>query len=161
MELYYHKTDGGAEYYTTKPNDLSTTVLRTDGNELEISSLEQLKKAGFESVLFEGKKYDLKKEDTNRESGQKTEDTTIFYCGIVGADKSGHKNVSFGNMNIEAIDLKEAKRKAKDFFKLSQIEREKVATFNERFYKLDEPIRLKIQIISGGVFSEINEPQKK
>jgi hypothetical protein len=34
MELYYHRTDGGAEYYSTKPNDLSTTVLRTDGNEL-------------------------------------------------------------------------------------------------------------------------------
>ena len=60
MELYYHRTDGGAEYYTTKPNDLSTTVLRTDGNELEIYSLEQLKKAGFESVLFEGEKYELK-----------------------------------------------------------------------------------------------------
>ena len=59
MELYYHKTDGGAEYYSTKPNDLSTTVLRTDGNELEISNFEQLKKAGFESVVFNGEKYKL------------------------------------------------------------------------------------------------------
>lgn len=52
MLLYLHKTDGGAEYWTTKENDLSTTVLRTDGDELEIFSLEQLKKAGFKSVVF-------------------------------------------------------------------------------------------------------------
>ena len=43
MRLYYHKTDGGAEYYCLKPiswgdseGDLSTAVLRTDGDELEI-----------------------------------------------------------------------------------------------------------------------------
>jgi hypothetical protein len=43
MKLYYHKTDGGAEYYCLKPiawgdseGDLSTAVLRTDGDELEI-----------------------------------------------------------------------------------------------------------------------------
>ena len=40
MELYYHKTDGGAEYYQTDPTDIRTTVLRTDGEELEIMSLE-------------------------------------------------------------------------------------------------------------------------
>ena len=43
MKLYYHKTDGGAEYYCLKPvaegseeGDMRTTVLRTDGDELEI-----------------------------------------------------------------------------------------------------------------------------
>lgn len=43
MKLYYHKTDGGAEYYCLKPiswgdseGDLSTAVLRTDGDELGI-----------------------------------------------------------------------------------------------------------------------------
>lgn len=59
MELYYHKTDGGAEYYSTKPNDTSTTVLRTDGDELEIFSFEQLKKVGFKSVVFNGERYEI------------------------------------------------------------------------------------------------------
>ena len=59
MELYYHKTDGGAEYYQTDPTDIGTTVLRTDGAELEIMSLEQLKRAGFKSVIFKGEKYEL------------------------------------------------------------------------------------------------------
>ena len=42
MKLYYHKTDGGAEYYCleavegTDEGKLSTAVLRTDGDELEI-----------------------------------------------------------------------------------------------------------------------------
>ena len=44
MKLYYHKTDGGAEYYCasdlsgTEVGDLRTAVLRTDGNEIEIFS---------------------------------------------------------------------------------------------------------------------------
>jgi hypothetical protein len=59
MELYYHKTDGGAEYYQTNPTDIKTSVLRTDGEELEIMSLEQLKKAGFKRVIFNGEKYEL------------------------------------------------------------------------------------------------------
>ena len=59
MELFYHKTDGGAEYYTTQPNNISTTVLRTDGKQLEVMSFEQLKKAGFKSVVFNGEKIDL------------------------------------------------------------------------------------------------------
>lgn len=59
MELYYHKTDGGAEYYQTKPNDISSTILRTDGDELEIMSLEQLRKAGIKSVIFNGERYTL------------------------------------------------------------------------------------------------------
>lgn len=36
MKLYYHKTDGGAEYYTTKEHDTSTAILRTDGGEIEV-----------------------------------------------------------------------------------------------------------------------------
>lgn len=42
MKLYYHKTDGGAEYYCLEPvqgtdeGAMSSAVLRTDGNELEI-----------------------------------------------------------------------------------------------------------------------------
>lgn len=42
MKLYYHKTDGGAEYYCTKAVEgtdegkLSTAVLRTDGDEIEL-----------------------------------------------------------------------------------------------------------------------------
>ena len=59
MELYYHKTNGGAEYYQTDPTDIQTAVLRTDGEELEVMSFEQLKKVGFKSVVFNGKKYEL------------------------------------------------------------------------------------------------------
>ena len=45
MELYYHRTDGGAEYYCAEyvlcPNGekeglIGSAVLRTDGGELEI-----------------------------------------------------------------------------------------------------------------------------
>ena len=44
MELYYHQTDGGAEYYSTKyttcPNGeregIAPFFMRTDGNEIEI-----------------------------------------------------------------------------------------------------------------------------
>ena len=59
MKLYYHKTDGGAEYYQTEQDNIKTTVLRTDGDELEIMSFEQLKKAGFKTVIFDGQKYEL------------------------------------------------------------------------------------------------------
>lgn len=59
MELYYHKADGGAEYYQTDPTDIQTAVLRTDGEELEVMSFEQLKKAGFKSVVFNGERYEL------------------------------------------------------------------------------------------------------
>jgi hypothetical protein len=59
MKLYYHKTDGGAEYYQTEQDNIKTTVLRTDGDELEIMSFEQLKKAGFKTVVFDGQKYEL------------------------------------------------------------------------------------------------------
>lgn len=59
MKLYYHQTDGGAEYYQTEQDNIKTTVLRTDGDELEIMSFEQLKKAGFKTVVFDGQKYEL------------------------------------------------------------------------------------------------------
>ena len=59
MKLYYHKTDGGAEYYQTEQDNIKTTVQRTDGDELEIMSFEQLKKAGFKTVVFAGQKYEL------------------------------------------------------------------------------------------------------
>lgn len=42
MKLYYHKTDGGAEYYCTQAvegtdeGDLRYAVMRTDCNELEL-----------------------------------------------------------------------------------------------------------------------------
>lgn len=45
MKLYYHKTDGGAEYYCLtyiecpnghKEGDMRTAVIRTDGNEVEL-----------------------------------------------------------------------------------------------------------------------------
>ena len=55
MKLYYHKTDGGAEYYSTtfiecdnghKEGTLKGTILRTDGNEVEIF-LDALKEQGI------------------------------------------------------------------------------------------------------------------
>lgn len=52
MELYYHKTDGGAEYYGTKhlPTcdelDMFSAIMRTDGNEIEIFT-ERLKEQGI------------------------------------------------------------------------------------------------------------------
>ena len=42
MELYYHKTDGGAEYYSTTHAEgsdegtLAGAIIRTDGGEVEI-----------------------------------------------------------------------------------------------------------------------------
>lgn len=44
MKLYYHQTDGGAEYYcldhisNSVVGDITTWVLRTDGNEIEINT---------------------------------------------------------------------------------------------------------------------------
>lgn len=52
MKLYYHKTEGGAEYYCLKPvqnsvvGDLSTAVIRTDGQEMEVF-LNNLSKNGI------------------------------------------------------------------------------------------------------------------
>lgn len=42
MKLYYHKTDGGAEYYCLDhikgcdEGDMFSAVLRTDGDEIEL-----------------------------------------------------------------------------------------------------------------------------
>lgn len=44
MKLYYHKADGGAEYYCLKhiegseEGDIRTTVLRVDGDEFELNT---------------------------------------------------------------------------------------------------------------------------
>ena len=44
MKLYYHKTDGGAEYYCLnhiegcEEGDMRTAVLRTDGDEIELNT---------------------------------------------------------------------------------------------------------------------------
>lgn len=61
MELYYHKTDGGAEYYSTKYIDcknghkegVAPFVMRTDGGELELFA-DQLKKQGIRLVIRGG-----------------------------------------------------------------------------------------------------------
>ena len=61
MRLYEHITSGGAEYYSTtftetpsgeKEGTFDGVVLRTDGDELEISGYEQLRRAGFNSVVL-------------------------------------------------------------------------------------------------------------
>lgn len=42
MKLYYHKTDGGAEYYSikavqgTEEGSMPEAIMRTDGGEIEI-----------------------------------------------------------------------------------------------------------------------------
>ena len=44
MKLYYHKTDGGAEYYCLTPidgtdeGDMRTAFLRVDGDEFEFDT---------------------------------------------------------------------------------------------------------------------------
>ena len=59
MELYYHKTDGGAEYYSTtyiecenghKEGTFEGVIMRTDGNEIEIFT-EKLKELGIKLVM--------------------------------------------------------------------------------------------------------------
>lgn len=59
MKLYYHKTDGGAEYYSTtyiecpnghKDGTFEGVVLRTDGNEIEVFT-EKLKRQGIKLVI--------------------------------------------------------------------------------------------------------------
>lgn len=55
MKLYYHMTDGGAEYYTLEEDDLTTTVLRTDGNEIEVF-MDNLNEANIKLIVHGGKK---------------------------------------------------------------------------------------------------------
>lgn len=58
MKLYYHMTDGGAEYYSTTftvcPNGekegVSPFIMRTDGGEIEIFT-ERLKELGIKLVI--------------------------------------------------------------------------------------------------------------
>lgn len=56
MKLYYHKTDGGAEYYCTEhvdgsdEGDMKTAVLRTDGNEFELNTY-KLAQLGLDVVI--------------------------------------------------------------------------------------------------------------
>lgn len=56
MKLFYKKTDGGAEYYCLhhigdgKTGDLTTTVLRTDGNELELNAY-KLSSMGIDVII--------------------------------------------------------------------------------------------------------------
>lgn len=59
MKLYYHKTDGGAEYYSltfiecgdgTKEGTMPGVILRTDGNEIEIYT-KNLEKFGVKLVI--------------------------------------------------------------------------------------------------------------
>ena len=56
MKLYYHKTDGGAEYYClkqvedTEEGDMRTAVLRTDGNEIELNTY-KLAQLGIDVII--------------------------------------------------------------------------------------------------------------
>lgn len=59
MKLYYHKTDGGAEYYSTtyvtcpngeKEGTFEGAILRTDGDELEINT-NRLHELGIKLVI--------------------------------------------------------------------------------------------------------------
>lgn len=55
MELHLHRTTGGAEYYVTNPQGTmrfpdNPPVIRTDGAELEVMSIDYIKAAGFKSV---------------------------------------------------------------------------------------------------------------
>ena len=59
MKLYYHQTDGGAEYYSTtfiecanghREGTSDGVIMRTDGGEIEIFT-EQLKKQKVKLVI--------------------------------------------------------------------------------------------------------------
>lgn len=56
MKLYYHKTDGGAEYYCLShiagcdEGDMNSAILRTDGNEFEMNT-RALKEAGIDVII--------------------------------------------------------------------------------------------------------------
>ena len=70
MELYGHRTDGGAQYYSTtygecangeKEGTFEGAVLRTDGGVLEISNFKQLLKAGFHAIILpNGENIDIR-----------------------------------------------------------------------------------------------------
>lgn len=59
MQLYYHKTDGGAEYYSTtytncpdgsKEGTYEGIILRTDGNEIEVFA-DKVRAQGLKLVI--------------------------------------------------------------------------------------------------------------
>ena len=56
MKLYYHKTDGGAEYYClrslggSEEGDIRTAILRTDGEELELNTY-KLAQLGVDIII--------------------------------------------------------------------------------------------------------------
>ena len=59
MELYYHKTTGGAEYYSTsyietpdgsKEGTVEGAILRTDGGEIEVFT-RNIKAQGLKLVI--------------------------------------------------------------------------------------------------------------
>lgn len=59
MKLYYHKTDGGAEYYSTtyvvcpngeKEGTTDGVVMRTDGGEIELF-MNNIKAQGIKLVI--------------------------------------------------------------------------------------------------------------
>ena len=59
MKLYYHKTDGGAEYYSTtyiecenghREGTTDGVIMRTDGGEVELF-VNNIKKQGLKLVI--------------------------------------------------------------------------------------------------------------
>lgn len=56
MKLYYHQTDGGAEYYSTEnipgtdEGSLNSVIMRTDGGEIEIYTA-QLEKLNIKLII--------------------------------------------------------------------------------------------------------------
>ena len=56
MKLYYHKTDGGAEYYCTnhidgsEEGDVRTAVLRIDGDVFELNTY-KLAQLGLDVII--------------------------------------------------------------------------------------------------------------
>ena len=69
MELYGHRTSGGAQYYYTTNVDCSNgekestfddIILRTDGGILELSNYKKKKKYGFHTLILpNGDKIDI------------------------------------------------------------------------------------------------------
>ena len=61
MKLFYHQTDGGAEYYSaravegTNEGAMPNAILRTDGGELEIF-LDKLEAEGIKLVISNQRK---------------------------------------------------------------------------------------------------------
>lgn len=62
MELYYHRTGGGAEYYSTtytdtpngeKEGTVEGVILRTDGGEIEVFA-DKIKAQGLKLVITGG-----------------------------------------------------------------------------------------------------------